>query len=341
VAESPHPKPVSAAENLVRTTEGLDKSLSRHTLNVITAFGLVYFFWGSTYIAIRIGVEHVPAALMSGIRFLIAGILMLGWCLLRRKPIALRRSDALRLFVIGTLLLTGGNAVLVWSESYLPSGLAALIVAVVPLWVAIIDGPLLGGDRPSSRGWGGLLLGFSGLAILLWPKLTSTSVLERKQLLAGGILVLGSLSWAIGSIISRRSQLTVGPFVATGWEMTFAGTLNLVLGLLHGDHHHTDWTWSGVGAIAYLITFGSLVGFTAFIWLLEHVPTAKVTTYAYVNPVVAVFLGWLILHERLDRFTVAGMIVIVAAVALVTSSKLRSGVSQAAKTASPCEQTGD
>jgi len=341
MAESPYPKSVSASGDLMHTAVEADKSLSRHTLNVVTAFGLVYFFWGSTYIAIRIGVEHVPAALMSGIRFLIAGLLMLGWCLLTGKAIRLKCADALRLLMIGTLLLTGGNAVLVWSESYLPSGLAALIVAVVPLWVAIIDGPVLGGDRLSSRGWTGLLLGFSGLAVLLWPKLTSTSALERRQLFAGAILVLGSLSWAIGSIISRRAQLSVGPFVATGWEMTFAGTLNLGLGLLHGDHHHADWSWPGLAAIAYLITFGSLVGFTAYIWLLEHVPTPKVATYAYVNPVVAVFLGWLILHERLDRFMLAGMIVIVAAVALVTSSKLRSGASQAVQTASPCAQTGD
>jgi drug/metabolite transporter (DMT)-like permease len=341
MAESSHTKPVSANAEFVPADKTADKSLSRHALNVITAFGLVYFFWGSTYIAIRIGVEHIPAALMSGIRFLIAGILMLGWCLLTGKTIRLKRADALRLFVIGTLLLTGGNAVLVWSESYLPSGLAALIVAVVPLWVAIIEGPVLGGDRLSSRGWTGLLLGFSGLAVLLWPKITSTSILERKQLFAGAILLLGSLSWAVGSIISRRSQLSVGPFVATGWEMTFAGALNLVLGFLHGDHHHADWSWPGLAAIAYLITFGSLVGFTAYIWLLEHVPTPKVATYAYINPMVAVFLGWLILHEHLDRFTLLGMIVIVAAVALVTSSKLSSGPSQAAQTVSHCEQTGD
>src|SRR5215813_13891222 len=159
MAESPYPKPVSASGDLVHTALEADKSLSRHKLNVITAFGLLYFFWGSTYIAIRIGVEHIPAALMSGIRFLIAGVLMLAWCLTTSKSIRLNRSDALRLFVIGTLLLSGGNAVLVWSEGYLPSGLAALIVAVVPLWVAIIDGPVLGGDRLSSRGWSGLLLG--------------------------------------------------------------------------------------------------------------------------------------------------------------------------------------
>ena len=114
-----------------------------------------------------------------------------------------------------------------------------------------------------------------------------------------------------------------------------------MLGLLHGDHHHADWAWSGLAEIAYLVTFGSLVGFTAFIWLLDHVPTAKVATYAYVNPVVAVVLGWLILHERLDRFMLAGMIVIVAAVALVTSAKLRSGGSQKVPSVAACEQTGD
>ena len=341
MAESPYVKSVSADVDLVPVADGADKSLSRRKLNIITAFGLLYFFWGSTYIAIRIGVQHIPAALMTGIRFLIAGVLMLGWCLLTGKSIRLKRSDALRLFVIGTLLLTGGNAVLVWSESYLSSGLAALIVAVIPLWVAIIDGPILGGDRLPTRGWSGLLLGFSGLAILLWPKLTSTSALDRKQLFAGTILMLGTLSWAIGTVISRRSQLSVGPFVATGWEMAFAGALNLVLGLLHGDQHHADWGWSGLAAIAYLVTFGSLVGFTAFIWLLEHVPTPKVSTYAYVNPVVAVFLGWLILHERLDAFMLAGMIVIVIAVALVTSSKLRSGETRAIQAGSRCEQAGD
>jgi len=341
MAERPYLKPVPAEAELVRMADAPDKSLSRQRLNVITAFGLLYFFWGSTYIAIRIGVEHIPAALMSGIRFLIAGVLMLAWCLARGKSIRLNRSDALRLFVIGTLLLSAGNAVLVWSESYLPSGLAALIVAVVPLWVAIIDGPILGGDRLPPRGWSGLLLGFAGLAVLLGPKLTSTSALDRKQLFAGAILMLGSLSWAIGIVISRRSQLSVGPFVATGWEMTFAGALNLVLGLLHGDQHHADWAWPGLSAIAYLVTFGSLVGFTAFVWLLEHVSTPKVTTYAYVNPVVAVLLGWLILHERLDRSMLTGMIVIVAAVALVTSSKLRSGETRAGQPASACEQTGD
>lgn len=341
MAESPYMKPVSADADLVPIAKVTDKSLSQHRLNVITAFGLLYFFWGSTYIAIRIGVEHIPAALMTGIRFFIAGVLMLAWCLLTRKSIRLKRADAFRLFVIGTLLLSVGNAVLVWSESYLSSGLAALIVANVPLWVAIIDGPLLGGDRLPARGWSGLLLGFSGLAILLWPKLTSTSALDRKQLFAGAILMVASLSWAIGTVISRRSQLTVGPFVATGWEMLFAGALNLVVGLVHGDQHHADWAWPGLGAIAYLVTFGSLVGFTAFIWLLEHVPTPKVATYAYVNPVVAVILGWMILHERLDRFMLGGMIVIVAAVALVTSSKLRAGERRAIQSASPCEQAGD
>ena len=142
-------------------------------------------------------------------------------------------------------------------------------------------------------------------------------------------------------VFSRRFQLGVGPFAATGWEMTLAGLVNGVLALAVGDFQHAHWSRTGWLAIAYLVTFGSLVGFTAYIWLLEHVPTPKVATYAYVNPVVAVFLGWLLRGERIDRYMVIGMMVIIVAVALVTSSKLRSGKLQTKLQASPCEAGAD
>jgi drug/metabolite transporter (DMT)-like permease len=314
--------------------------LSRHALKVILAFALVYVFWGSTYMAIRIGVEHVPPALMAGVRFLIAGVILLGWCVLTGKKIALNRADAGRLFVIALLLLTGGNVLLVWSERFIPSGLAALIVAVVPLWVAILEG-VFGSERLTGRGWSGILLGIAGLVVLLWPKLTSGSELGRHDLLVSLVLMIGALSWAIGSIFSRRSKLGVGPFAATGWEMTFAGAFNATVGLLLGEHHRANWALPGVLAIAYLITFGSLIGFTAYIWLLEHVQTSKVATYAYVNPVVAVFLGWLIGHEPLNRYMWIGMLVIISAVALVTTSKLKSGAPEASHDVAPCENAGD
>ena len=310
-----------------------------HRLRVGISFGLVYFFWGSTYIAILIAVRHFPAALLGGLRFLIAGVLMLGWCILTGKKVAISGKDALRLLLMGVLLLTGGNVILAWTEKFINSGLAAMIVAIVPIWVAAIEA-LSGGDRLNARGWTGLLLGIGGLFVLLWPDIANGSSVNRRDLLVSLALTLGALSWALGSVISRRVQLGIGPFAATGWEMMLAGTVNALIALGLGEFHHADWSRSGWLAIAYLVTFGSLVGFTAYIWLLEHVPTPKVATYAYVNPIVAVFLGWLILGERIDRYMVLGMAVIITAVVLVTSSKLRSGV-QARSPQTACEAGAD
>lgn len=185
---------------------------SRLALHVWTAFGLVYFFWGSTYLAIRIGVAQVPAALMTGVRFTIAGALMLAWCALTGKKIALSAGDAARLVVIGVLLLCGGNTLLAWTEFYIPSGLAALIVAVVPIWIAILEGIIPRGEKLTRAGWGGLLLGITGLVVLLWPELTSANAMGRRELIACGVVLFGSLCWAAGSILSRRSSLGIGPW---------------------------------------------------------------------------------------------------------------------------------
>ena len=304
------------------------------------AFGLVYVFWGSTYLAIAVAVQHFPAAMMTGLRFCVAGPLMLAWCALSGRRLRITRYEFGRLLAISLLLLTGGNMVLAWTEKTIPSGLASLFVAGVPIYIAIIEGFILKGDRVQGRGWWGILLGTVGLLTLLWPKLEDPSQLGRMQLLACLAVIGGSISWSAGSILSRRSEITVDPVVATGWEMTFAGVVNIALAGVFGDFRLTDWSVRGLGAIAYLVVFGSWVGFTAYIWLLEHVPTPKVATYAYVNPIVAVFLGVVILHERLDKFAVIGMVVIVAAVALVTSSKLRTGEDAAESELVACESEG-
>jgi len=214
-----------------------------------------------------------------------------------------------------------------------------MIVVVVPIWVATIEA-VIGGDRLNKLGWSGLLLGIGGLFALLWPDMANGSAIGKRDLIVCFVLVLGSLSWALGSVLSRLFQLGVGPFAATGWEMTLAGIVNGLIAFALGDFHHADWSRTGWLAIAYLVTFGSLVGFTAYIWLLEHVPTPKVATYAYVNPAVAVFLGWLLHGERIDRYMVIGMIVIIGAVILVTTSKLRSVRAQATPS-SACEATAD
>ena len=309
---------------------------------VALAFGLVYVLWGSTYLGIRIVVEHIPPSVMGASRFLLAGLPMLGWCALRGKRLALTLNDFWRVLAIGVLLLTGGNVMVAWSEQYVPSGVAALIAAIVPIWVAVLESILPRGERLAGRGVAGLALGIAGLAVLMWPRLTAGGAAGHMQILGALGLVFATLSWASGSILSRRSQLRIDPFAATAWEMTLAGLVNLGIVLALGDHHRIVWTARGVGAIFYLVVFGSWIGFTAYIWLLEHVPTSKVATYAYVNPVVAVFLGWLVLHEGVDVYIAAGTAIIIAGVALVNSSKIRKAAAPVAEPELPaCESQAD
>ncbi len=250
----------------------------QHKFRIIAAFATVYIFWGSTFMAIAVAVRHMPPTMMGASRFLISGALMLAWCVLTGRNIRVSRAEFLRLGLIGVLLLTGGNVVVGWAEKYVPSGLAALILAVTPIWVAIIEAWILKSDRLSRRGVVGLALGMLGLLVLLWPKIHGTSTLDRQQLWAGLALIFAALSWTCGSILSKRSRLGVGPFVATGWQMLIAGGVNFLLAFALGDHARVTWNLESTLSIGYLVVGGSLLGFTAYIWLLEHVPTAKVAT---------------------------------------------------------------
>ena len=297
---------------------------SRHRSRVILAFALVYFFWGSTYLGIGIAVEHLGAALMAGTRFTIAGVLMLAWCAASGRRISISLRDAVRLAIAGILLLSVGNCLLAWAEETLPTGLSALIVSVTPLWFLVIETWILRGDHLSTRGMIGLPLGLAGIVVLVWPKLMATSALGRRELLACLSLPVASLAWAVGSVISKRTPAAADPFVGSGWQMAIAGIVNLGVAGGLGEYRQALWTGRGIAAIAYLIIFGSWVGYSAYIWLLHNVPTPKVATYAYVNPVVAVFLGWLILHEKVDAYIAAGTVIVVAGVALVTSAKVKT-----------------
>lgn len=290
---------------------------------VVLAFALVYFFWGSTYLGIDIAVEQIPPALMCGIRFLVAGVFMLAFCALRGRRIYYSAVQMGRMAVVGVLLLMGGNLTLSYAEKHVASGLAALIIAVTPLWFLILDSVLLGHHHIAIRGKIGLGLGVAGLVVLLWPDLVATSRLERVQLWASISLLGGSFSWALGSVLAKKWKAAdVDPFSATAWQMIAAGIANFLAAFALRDLSRVVWTARGVGAMLYLVVFGSWVGYTAYIWLLNHVPTSKVSTYAYVNPVVAVFLGWLILHERVGAYILAGSAVVVASVALVTSAQV-------------------
>jgi len=296
---------------------------------VVLAFGLVYFFWGSTYLAIDIAVEKIPPALMCGMRFLIAGVFMLAFCGLRGRRIRYNARQLGEMATVGLLLLMGGNLTLSYAEQHIASGLSALIVAVTPLWFLVLDSLLLGDHHVSPRGKAGLLLGIAGLAVLLWPDLMNTTALGREQFWASISLLGGSFSWALGSVLAKKWKSDeVDAFSATAWEMIAAGIGNLAFAWVAGDAARVVWTTRGISATLYLVVCGSWIGYTAYIYLLGHVPTSKVATYAYINPVVAVFLGWLILREPVNACILMGSAVVIASVALVTSAQVTQKVAK-------------
>jgi drug/metabolite transporter (DMT)-like permease len=304
------------------TNHGANKPATR--LSVALAFASVYFFWGSTYTAIRIGAAEMPALLLTGTRFTIAGLILLAWCRWRKQRLVFPARTMLMLALIGLLLLGCGNLGLVYAEETLPSGLSSLILAVTPLYVALIEMFLPGGEPMPGRGWLGTVIGFAGLTTLLWPSLHVGLSGNRSVLLAIFALLAGALVWTIGSILSRRTKLPVNSFVAASWEMIFAGVFNTVLGSLLGQWPQFHLDRPAIGSLAWLITGGSLLGYTGFIYLLEHVPVAKVASYSYVNPMVAVLLGILILHERPEPAEFVGMAAVVIAVFLLTTAQMKA-----------------
>jgi drug/metabolite transporter (DMT)-like permease len=294
------------------------------TASIVLAFASVYFFWGSTYTAIRIGAADMPALLLAGTRFVIAGVILLTWCRWRGLRLLWPPKTMLMLGLMGLLLLGGGNVGLVYAERTVPSGLASLVLAVIPLYVALIEMLLPGGEPLPVRGWLGLALGFAGLAALLWPSLRNGLRGDRTLIWAIAALLGGALCWAVGSIVSRRARLKVNSFVAAAWQMIAAGALSTVFGTALGQWPQFHLTLSAAGSLVYLITGGSLLGYTGYIYLIEHVPVGKVASYAYVNPVVAVLLGIFFLHERPAPAEFAGMAAIVVAVFLLTTAQFKA-----------------
>jgi len=294
------------------------------TTFIVLAFLSVYFFWGSTYTAIRIGAAEMPALLLAGLRFSIAGVLLMAWCRWRRFKLTFPLRTMLMLCLIGLLLLFLGNVGLVYAEQTVPSGLSSLGFAVMPLYVALIELFLPSGEPLPPRGWFGLLIGFTGLAALLWPSLHNALVGNRQMLLALIALLGGAFAWAVGSLLSRHAHLKVNTFVAASWQMIIAGCFDLLLGTALGNWPQFHLNRAAIGSLAYLITGGSLLGYTGFVYLIEHVPVAKVMSYTYVNPVVAVLLGIFLLHERPDPTEFIGMAGIVFAVFLLTTAQIKT-----------------
>jgi len=264
---------------------------------------------------------------MGGVRFMLAGSVLYLFMRSRGQPrptLAQWRSTA----IVGAFLILGGNGAVAWAEQFVPSGMAALIIAILPFWIAIIDwiGPAK--TRPSPGVAIGVIVGIAGIVILIGPAALDTSGASGSRFLTGAmVLVVGNLSWALGTIYSRHATLPKSAFVATGMEMLCGGALLLILALITREPMQFDLanvSARSIAGFAYLTTIGSLVGFTAFIWLIQHQPASRVATYAYVNPVVAVFLGWAIAGEPLTLRTLIAAAIIIGAVALITTARSSS-----------------
>ncbi len=283
---------------------------------MFAAFAAVYLIWGSTYLAIRLAIETIPPLLMAGTRFLVSGAILYGW--MRARGAAAPTAEHWRsAAIIGLMLLVVGNGTLSWAEQVVPSGIAALLIASCPLWFVGLDW-LQRGPRPTLPIVLGLIVGFVGMVVLVDPWRISGG----EEVHLGGALALlaASIVWTWGSLYSRRAVLPASPPLGTGMEMLVGGILLLIGGLIAGegrDFQVADVTITSIGAVLYLVVFGSLIAFTSYIWLLRVSTPDRVSTYAYVNPVVAVFLGWLVLGEPLDARVFAATVLIVISVVLI------------------------
>jgi drug/metabolite transporter (DMT)-like permease len=283
---------------------------------LIAAFAAVYGIWGSTYLAIRYAIETLPPFLMAGTRFLAAGAILYVWARLRERERP-RPAHWAAAILVGGLMLFGGNGAVTWATQRIPSGMAALLVATVPLWMVVLDG-LRNGTRISLQVIAGVLLGLAGLAILIGPGQLLGG--ERADLLGAGVLLVGALSWAVGSLYARGANLPSSRLLATAMEMLGGGALLALAGVLAGELGHLDLDQASTRsliAVAYLIGFGSLIGFSAYIYLLKATTPARATTYAYVNPVVAVLLGWSLGGEPMSARILVAAAVILTGVVLI------------------------
>jgi drug/metabolite transporter (DMT)-like permease len=306
---------------------------------LLLAFAAVYVLWGSTYLAIRIGVETIPPFLLAGVRHLTAGLVLFGWLRLRGTPWPERRHWRAAA-IIGGLMLLGGNGLVTWAEQRVPSGLAALIVASVPIWMTLLDG-IQQRERPHGVVILGLALGLGGLAFLVAPgKFAGGTHVDPLGALA---LLSAALFWAVGSLYSRRAKLPASTLLATAMEMIAGGAILLCASALLREWRGFSLaavSSSSLLALGYLIVAGSLLGFTAYVFLLGATTPARVSTYAYVNPVVAVLLGWAILGEAVTPRTLIAAAIIVASVALIIRHGARRSVAQAEEDIVPLRVEG-
>lgn len=295
-------------------------SVGTFRVRTVIAFAAVYLIWGSTYLAIRFTVETLPPLLSAGSRFLLAGLLLYAFARLKNKESAPQKKHWMPAFLSGGFLLLGGNGCIVYAERFVPSGLTALFIAIVPLWMVLLEWWWHKIKRPSTGVFIGIGIGFLGVWLLMAPDVLHLG-LHSIHLGGAFLLLLASFCWSIGSVYSRNADLPKTPFISTAMQMIGGGVLMILMGLALGENSHyhmTDFSAKSINALIYLIVFGSLLGFTAYIWLLNNVGVARTSTYAFVNPVVALFLGWALAGEKLDLQTATAALFVLVAVIVIT-----------------------
>ncbi len=286
----------------------------------LIAYLIVCVFWGSTYLAIKVGVTELPPFLFAGLRFLVAGLILLILARALGDPLP-RKSDWRTLAIVGLLLLAGGNAFVVWSEQYIGSGIASIFVVTVAMWTALFDAIIPGGS--SELNWrviAGLLLGFLGTLLLVGATPAEILAADKRGPLA---LTMASASWSLGSVYAKRHPTQASPYMGAAFQMIVGGGAVALLGTALGEWASWHLSSRGIGAIAYLVIFGSILGYSAYSYALRHASATIVGTYSYVNPVIAVLLGWLLLHEPVGGRTFIAMAMILGAVIWIQFSYKR------------------
>jgi drug/metabolite transporter (DMT)-like permease len=292
---------------------------------LIAAFMAIYIIWGSTYLAIKYAVATMPPFAMAATRFLVAGGILYVWARLR-SDVETRRVHWLHAMGLGVLLLCGGNGAVVWAQQHVPSGIAALVVAVVPLWVVLLDWLRPGGQRPHRLTLIGVIAGLAGMALLIGPGALGGGEIEA---LPAFVLLCGSLSWSAATVFGKRAKVPGYPPLTSAMQLLGGGLALAIVSIVAGEPGNIDpssFSWQAIVSLGYLIVFGSIVAFSAYSWLLRVAPPARIATYAYVNPVVAILLGWAIADERLTGRTMLAAAVILGGVALITSGISREQV---------------
>ena len=305
------------------------KSMAKHSKAlVVAAFAAVYIIWGSTYLAILLAIKSIPPFFMAGTRFLIAGLILLVWAFIKGESLPNKKS-VLKISLAGILMLALGNALLAWVEQYIATGVAAILVATVPLWFVILDKKHWKYHFSNKQIIIGLVVGFAGIILLFAGKGSADLFNSKMKIISLVVLFVGTIGWTIGSLYSKYQNIQASTLMKVAIQMVAASIVIFIGGFAFNEQKGfavRNVTWESIGALAYLVIMGSLVAYMAYIWLLSIRPASVVGTYAYVNPVVAVFLGWLFAHEHINIQKLIGLFIIIAGLVIVNITKEKKAV---------------